>query len=124
LLLSRDRPDGSVVWTAGPTERGADFIVTIDNGFGLATRMGVQVKMYRDVHDDTGGLEQLEQAFRAHKVDTGLLVSFADKLGAGFSARLIELKQKYKVEVLYGENLYSRLLELLADPNVDPMPPK
>lgn len=120
MLLSRNRPDGNVLWTAGPKERGADFIVTVDNGYGLATSMGVQAKMHWDVDDDTEGLDQLEQAFREHKVDTCLLVSFADKLGAAFSKRLVELKQKYKVEVLYGENLYGRLLELLADPNVDP----
>jgi hypothetical protein len=117
-MLRRDQ--GEVRWTAGPKEQGADFIVTIDNGYGLATRMAVQVKMYQDVHDDTGGLDQLEQAFREHHVDTGLLVSFADKIGPNLAKRLSELKQRYKVEVLYGENLFGRLLELLADPDVDP----
>ena len=120
LLLSRDRPDGSVLWTAGPKERGADFVVTIDNGYGLVTRMAVQTKMHWDVDDDTTGLDQLEQAFREHNVDTCLLVTFAEKLGSSLSARVAELKQKYKIEVLYGENLYGRLLELLADPDVDP----
>jgi hypothetical protein len=117
-LLVRDHPD--VLWTAGPKERGADFVVTIDNGYGLATRMAVQVKMYSDLHDDIGGLDQLEEAFREHNVDTGLLISFADRLGPTLAKRLSELKQRYKVEVLYGENLYERLLELLADPAIDP----
>ena len=70
--------------------------------------------------DDTRGLDQLEQAFREHKVDTCLLVTFAESLGPSLSKRVAELKQRYKVEVLYGENLYGRLLELLADPDVDP----
>ena len=48
MLLSRNRPDGSVLWTAGPKEYGADFIVTVDNGYGLSTRMGVQAKMHWD----------------------------------------------------------------------------
>jgi hypothetical protein len=117
-MLLRDQPD--VLWTAGPKERGADFVVTVDNGYGLATRMAVQVKMYWGLHDDIGGLDQLEQAFREHNVDTGLLVSFADRLGPTLAKRLSELKQRYKVEVLYGENLYERLLELLADPKIDP----
>jgi hypothetical protein len=120
MLLSRNRPDGSVLWTAGPKEHGADFVVTVDNGYGLATSMGVQAKMHWDVDDDTRGLDQLEQAFREHKVDTCLLVTFAESLGTTLSQRIADLKQRYKVEVLYGDNLYGRLLELLADPDVDP----
>jgi hypothetical protein len=46
-----------------------------------------------------------------------LLVSFADKLGDEFDKRLRTLKRKHNVEVLYGDDLYSELLDLIINPD-------
>ena len=114
-LLKRDGLE--VTWTAGPAEKGADHVGTIDLGYALTSQMGVQVKMHWGVDNDTTGLDQLERAFKERNLDACLLVTFADKLGPALKRRVGSLRQKYKLEVLYGDDLYRRLLELLADSN-------
>jgi len=116
-LLKRDGLD--VAWTAGPSEKGADVIGTVGLAYSLSARIAVQIKMHWDVDDDLTGIDQLERAFKEHSVEAGLLVTFADKLGPKLSEKVEKLKQKYKVDVLYGEELYLLLLELIADSNYE-----
>jgi predicted ATP-grasp superfamily ATP-dependent carboligase len=64
---------------------------------------------------DTTGIDQLEQAFSVHGVQAALLVSVADKLGENVKSRIEQAQKTYNVRVIYGEELYTRLLELIAD---------
>jgi hypothetical protein len=121
LILNLLERDGlEVKWTAGPTEKGADLIGTVKLGYGLSTDMAVQIKMHRGVDNDLTGLDQLEAAFRERHVQSALLVSFGDEIGRELSERLDSLKKMWKIDVLYGTELYSRLVELVADSSYTP----
>lgn len=69
--------------------------------------------------DDVAGIDQLEKAFQSHSLQAGILVSMADKLGQNVLNRIEEVKKKYNIQILYGEELYERLLELIADANLN-----
>jgi hypothetical protein len=115
-LLLKQR--GIVVdFTAGPNERGADMLGTASFASleNLNYRVAIQVKMHDGIENDTTGLDQLERALSEHRVDACLLVSFADELGDQFDKQLRTLKRKHNVEVLYGDELYSELLDLIVD---------
>lgn len=114
-LLKRDKME-SVVWTAGPWERGADGICEIPLAYGLKIRLAVQVKQHRDISYDQTGLDQLDYAFNAHGAQTAILVNTAQSLGPDVLARIDTMKQTKNIEVIYGNDLYQRILELLADP--------
>jgi hypothetical protein len=109
----------SVDFTAGPNERGADMVGTASFASleNLNYRVAIQVKMHDKVENDTTGLDQLERALSEHRVDACLLVSFADRLGNEFDKRLRTLKRKHNFEVLYGDDLYSELLDLIVNHN-------
>lgn len=115
LIFEILKYDGlEVVKTAGSNERGADFVSTIQLGYGLDTKIAIQVKMHWGTDNDTEGLGQIKTAFREHKVDAAILVSFADKLGKKLERELAELRKAFKIEVLYGEDLYSKILEIVT----------
>jgi hypothetical protein len=116
-MLRNDEFD--VDWTAGPNERGADLETEALIGYGLSSDVAVQVKFHSGTESRLRGLEQIEQAFEERNTDAGLLVTFADELDPGVEDYLGKLKREHheNVEVLYGENLYLRLLELIADPD-------
>ena len=116
-MLRNDEFD--VDWTAGPNERGADLQTEALIGYGLSSGIAVQVKFHSGTESGLRGLEQIEQAFEERNADAGLLVTFADELDPEVEDYLGELKRKHheNIEVLYGENLYLRLLELIADPD-------
>ena len=118
LVLEVLRNDGlDVKWTAGPNERGADLTTKTMIGYGMSTNIAVQVKNHPGRESNPNVLDQIEQAFKERDVDAGLLVTFASELSEEVEERLTELKHKYSknVEILYGEDLYMRLLELIAD---------
>lgn len=118
LVLEMLRNDGlDVEWTAGPNERGADLATKTMLGYGMSTNVAIQVKYHTEKENNPGVLDQIEQAFEERDVDAGLLVTFANELSDAVEDRLTELKHNYRenVEVLYGEDLYMRLLELIAD---------
>ncbi len=77
--------------------------------------MAVQVKYFRDEHSDPGAIDQLERAFQEHRVSALLLVTFADSIAEPLKSRIEEMKRKYTFDVLSGDDLYSALLELIAD---------
>jgi hypothetical protein len=122
LILHLLRQDGmTVTYNGGSNELGADILASRDLGYGLTIKVGVQVKYFQGVDNSLKGLSQLEQAFEAHQLDAGLLVSFADQLSNELLKKLEEMKKTLNVEVLYGENLYERLLSLVigSDPLAD-----
>lgn len=109
-----------VVYNAGRGEEGADLLSGLDLGYGLTTEMAVQIKLHWGTDDDPTGVEQLIHAFDKHDVDAGLLVTFADELGPKLTTALEEARQEYRIEVLYGSDLYDRLLALVANPDTGP----
>lgn len=118
LVLEMLQNDGlDVDWTAGPDERGADLMTKTMLGYGMSTNVAIQVKYHPGKECNPGVLNQIEQAFEERDVDAGLLVTFASELSEEVEERLTKLKHEYRenVEVLYGEDLYMRLLELIAD---------
>jgi len=119
LILEILKQDGmDVISTAGPAERGADLMCEIQLAYALRSKLAIQVKMHWDHDNDTTGIEQLEQAFGAYDIDGGLLVTMADSLGDDLKARIKQAQKNHKIEVLYGEELFQRLLGLLGDQNV------
>jgi predicted Mrr-cat superfamily restriction endonuclease len=116
-MLKRDRDGKDVEWIAGPSERGADILCSVQIGYGITYKLAVQVKMHPGQDNDQTGIEQLEQAFTAHGVQAGILVTTADTLGPDLTKRIKE--SKYNIQVIYGEDLYGRLLEWMADPSLD-----
>jgi len=121
LVLELLRRDGmEVLWNAGPGEKGADILSEVPLGFGLtSTKLAIQVKMFWDLHSDTTGLDQLETAFRSHAIQAALLVSMADKLAPELHNRLEQLQRQFNLRIIYGSDLYERLLELIADGSFD-----
>jgi len=121
LILEMLKRDGmEVEWIAGPGEQGADILCGIRIGFGIPPyKLAVQVKMKWGQDNDQTGIDQLEHAFTAHGVQAGLLITMADTLGPDLTKRFEESKQKNNIQVIYGEDLYGRLLELIADPSLD-----
>lgn len=120
LILEMLRRDGmDVLWSAGPTERGADLLCDVQLGYGLTSKIAIQVKMHWDKDDDTTGIDQLEQAFSAHGVQAALLVSMADELGENVKSRIEQAQKTYNIRAIYGEELYAKLLELIADPSFE-----
>ncbi len=120
LVLELLRNDGlDVDWTAGPNERGADLETEVVLGYGLSSTVAVQVKFHRGTERQLRGLKQIERAFEERNVDAGLLVTFATDLAEEVESYLTELQHEHSenVDVLYGEDLYLRLLELIADPD-------
>ena len=120
LILEMLRRDGlDVLWIAGAYEQGADILCDVQLGYGLLSKIAIQVKMHWGEDYDTTGIEQLEKAFEVHSVQAGLLVSMAQKLGDNVLARIEKAQRKHNIRVLYGEELYGRLLELIADSSLD-----
>ena len=120
LILEMLRRDGmDVVWSAGPSEKGADLLCDIQLGYGLKSKIAIQVKMHWGGDNDTEGIGQLERAFEVHDIQAGLLVSLADTLGDNVKSRIGQARKKYNIRAIYGEELYAKLLELIADPSFE-----
>ncbi len=120
LILELLKKDGlNVLWSAGAGEKGADLLCDIQIGYGLVSKIAVQVKMHWDTTYDTTAIEQLETAFTAHSVDTGLFVTTAEALGENVHKRLDEARKKFNVQALYGEELYTRLIEMIIDQTIE-----
>ena len=116
-MLKRDGMD--VVWNAGPGEQGADLLGDPQIGYGIPYKIAIQVKMHWREDADQTGIDQLEHAIAAHGVQGGLLVTMADKLAPSLEKRIEESRKKYNIQVIYGDDLYGRLLELIADSSLD-----
>lgn len=110
---------GEIQWSAGPNERGADFLGEVPLGYGFMSKLAIQVKMHWGTDHDSTGIEQLVQAFEVHGIQAGLLVTTADQLGDQLKQRLEEAEKKYNIRILYGNELFGYLLEVIADPSAD-----
>jgi len=120
LILEMLRRDGmDVLWNAGASEQGADILCDVQLGYGLLSKIAVQVKMHWGEDYDITGVEQLEKAFQSHQVEAALLVTMADKLGNNVLERIEEAQKKYNIRVLYGEELFEGLLKLITDASLD-----
>lgn len=116
LVLSMLEQGGlDVVYNAGPSEKGADILAEVDIGYGLSTDLAVQVKMRWGVDNRTNGVDQLIEAFEEYDADMGLLVTFADSLGPDLEEALEEAKREYRIEALWGEELYAGIAETLTN---------
>lgn len=119
ILLNDANDESKLNYTAGPDEEGADMIVEYDLAGGFSSKIAIQVKMHWDEDNDTTGIEQLENALSKYDVEAGILVSFADQLGPDLENRLKESKEEYMIDIIYGEDLYMRLLEILTNPGFE-----
>jgi len=109
-----------VDFTAGPSERGADLITFVPLTYNLKAKLALQIKKHTGIDNDLTGINQIIGAFEAHRADAGLLVTFADELGPDLEKKIREARRKYNLDVLYGEELYERLLELIVTGNANP----
>ena len=115
LILAMLKNDGFETESKhGPREYGADLLSTVNEQYGLDIRFGVQVKFHEGTDNDTEGVDQIQLAFHKHKIQAGLLVTFADELGPKLEEKIKIAKQEHQFETFYGDELYSRLLEVIA----------
>ena len=112
--------DGMVVeWSPGAGEAGADLLCSVDIGYGIKYKLAIQVKKHFGQDNDETGIDQLEHAFNVHGAQAGILVTMADTLGHELATRIEESQKKHNIQVIYGSDLYGRLLELIADSSLD-----
>lgn len=100
LFTSMYRDDGSVERTAGPSEKGADLVITKwDVALGLEFKIGVQIKLHDGVHDDPHALDQIRRARMERRVDAGVVVSTAESFSATFKQRRDHLQDELQMSV-------------------------
>jgi hypothetical protein len=75
----------------------------------------VQIKHHPGEDNDPTSVDQLRRAFEYYKAIAGLLVTSADAIGAQLQNAAEKLKTEGKtVAILYGDELYRRVLHILA----------
>ena len=101
--------------TAGPSENGADVVMSISAPFFDDLKIVVQIKHHPGEDNDTTSVEQLRIAFDYYKAVAGLLVTSATTIGLQLRDAIEKLKTEGKtVAVLHGEELNRRVLYVLA----------
>lgn len=91
---------GMVERTAGPSEKGADLVVTQwDDELALEFKIGVQIKLHDGVHDDPHALEQIRRARMERRVDAGVVVSTAESFSPTFKQRRDVLQDELQMSV-------------------------
>lgn len=97
----------------GDGDRGADILVTIENGHPLTGEVGqtlcvVQVKSFIDEHWDTQAVKDIRRAFNAYPdAEAGLIVSTAECPGTALEEALTQLRAETgkPVNLLIGEDV-------------------
>lgn len=97
----------------GAGDRGADILVTIENGHPLTGEVGqtlcvVQVKSFVDEHWDTQAVDDIRRAFEAYPdAEAGLIVSTAARPGPTLEEALAKLRSDTgkPVSLLIGEEV-------------------
>jgi restriction endonuclease Mrr len=106
---------GNTKLTAGPSENGADIVMSIDTPFFDALNVVVQIKHHPGEDNDATSIEQLETAFEYYKAVAGLLVTSGRTIGPQLRDAIERLKTSGKtVAVLHGDELYRLILRVLA----------
>lgn len=111
-LLQHRFPDATVEMTAGPHERGADFVVRETDGFGHERTTVVQLKD-QDPLDNVRALEQAQEAVDAHSpASAAVIVTTALSEGREFARRRAELEEALglPLTVVLGHELVSWFL--------------
>jgi hypothetical protein len=109
--------------TAGPAEKGADIVMSVSTPFFDELNVVVQIKHHHPIDNDRTSVNQLRTAFAYYpQAVAGLLVTSAAKIGPDLEKELNKLRADGKiVEVLYGDELYRRVLRLLGSGSHDEM---
>ena len=109
-------PGAGVEHHGGPNEKGKDLLIQWPNPFdehGKRFVIPVQVKNYSGTHDDTGALEQIDQAVRELKgnshVIAAVILSTADKFSENFQ------KERQRIEEMLGIPLIAALRPQVMD---------
>jgi hypothetical protein len=106
--------------TAGAGENGADIVMSVSAPFFDDLNIVVQIKHHPGEDNDPRSVDQLRRAFDYYKAVAGLLVTSADKIGAQLQDAVEKLKTEGKtVAVLHGEELFRRVLHILASETGD-----
>ncbi len=118
-LLEQIYPN-NVAKTASRNEKGADFIYTVDNEFGIPIAVAVQVKMWEGEADWTRPLQQIEEAYNNpeyENIAAGLVIMTAESGSQGFEKERRELEQKLgiPITVFYKDEFLRFLLRHLTE---------
>jgi hypothetical protein len=106
--------------TAGSGENGADIVMTVSAPFFDELNIVVQIKHHPGEDNDTTSIDQLRRAFDYYKAVAGLLVTSGSTIGPQLKEAAEKLKTEGKtVEILYGEELYRRVLHVIASETDD-----
>jgi hypothetical protein len=99
-LLTHMFPDADVQKHAGPSERGADFLIVESNVFEHERRTVVQLKDYAAVLSGTRPLEQISEAFSAHApVAAAVILTTALAEDSDFARARDELQEELGIPV-------------------------
>lgn len=116
---------GSVTRTAGPAEKGRDFVVEDTDTLGLSRNVIVQVKAWFDevdTHALDHGLRQLARGIEEQggNVDLAVLVTLASKLPGDLDERLLAAQEETSVptHVLGHDEVLDLLLDHLGAINL------
>ncbi len=102
--------------TAGAGEHGADIVMEIAIPFFEDSKIVVQVKhrVSGVIDNDPTSIEQLRTAFIYYNAIAGLLITSAEQLGPLLLEPIEKLKsERRQIAVLYGRDLYRRVLQML-----------
>ena len=109
----------SVEQRKGTADKGADLLVELEAGgiSGLAQTLVVQVKSWKDKHDDPGAVDQIRRALQYHGADMGLIVSTAESAGENLEQALEKLNSDLEkpVSLLIGADLAAFFLHYGGD---------
>jgi predicted Mrr-cat superfamily restriction endonuclease len=116
-LLSRIY-DGRVQHRGGPSEKGADLVAYARDALGLEYLVGIQVKCYQGTHGDFQALEQIKQARIVHSIDSGVVITTAEKVTPEFEARrnALEAELKIDIKIITRDELVDLVLQHLSAP--------
>jgi hypothetical protein len=99
-LLTHMFPEADVQKHAGPSERGADFLIVESNAFDHERRTVVQLKDYAEVLSGARPLQQIREAFSAHApVAAAVIVTTALEEQSQFSRARDDLSEELGIPV-------------------------
>jgi Restriction endonuclease len=108
---------GTVDYTGGPSERGADFVVDDVDPFGFERRIVFQLKAWDGVVSDEQALDQLRKAIETRDADEAFLLTTAIEESPEFAIAREKLQRELSVPIrlVNGEILAGLFLENLPN---------